>query len=98
MHRHLRESWLARHMLRLRPGGALALLSTAGTLLALLLWLEVSVTAAAMTYALTLGAVLLILRRHARAEAREAKRTHETVGNDHESAGDRRAKKIVSSR
>jgi hypothetical protein len=86
-------------VLKLSPGSALVLLSMAGTLLAAILWLEVGLTAAAITYAVTLGAAMMILHRQSRIEARAMKReqghvTSETCGTSDCAT----SKKIVSSR
>jgi hypothetical protein len=87
------------HTLKVRPGIVLMLLSAAGTMLAVLLWLKVGLTAAAITYALTLGAVQIILRGRARAEARDARHAgKEIVGNESVHAADSTTKKVASSR
>jgi len=100
MRRLLQECWRALRapLLKMSPGSALVLLSAAGTLLAAILWLEVGLAAAAITYAVTLGALLTILYRHSRAEARAMKHAHGPVANDRLSTSDRATKKIVSSR
>lgn len=97
MRRPLRQYWRARHvrMVKLSSGSALALLSVAGTMLAVLLWLEVSLTAAAITYALTLGTSLMILHRRARAEARAAKPADGIVASESRDTTDCETKKIV---
>ena len=77
------------------PGSALVLLSAAGTALAAILWLEVGLAAAAITYAITLGALLTILHRHSRAEARAMKHPPRRVANDGLSTSDHANKKIV---
>lgn len=100
MRRLLRECWRALRAppLKMSPGSALVLLSAAGTVLAAILWLEVGVAAAAITYAITLGALLTILYRHSRAEASAVKHAHGSVADDSRTTSDRATKKIVSSR
>lgn len=100
MRQLLRECWRALRapILKLSPGSALVLLSAAGTVLAAILWLEVSLAAAAATYALTLGVALTILYRHSRAEARAMKRAQDLLTSQSRGTSDRATKKIVSSR
>lgn len=85
-------------MLKMSPGSALVLLSAAGTVLAAMLWLEFGLAAAALTYAVTLGVLLMILYRHARAETRAMKREHGPLANDNRGTPDHATKKIVSPR
>jgi len=100
MRRLLQECWRALRapLLTMSPGSALVLLSAAGTVLAAILWLEVGLAAAAITYAVTLGALLTILYRHSRTEARAMKHANRPVSNDSLSTSDHATKKIVSSR
>ena len=101
MRRLLQECWRALRVpaLKLSPGSALVLLSVAGTLLAAILWLEVSLTAAAITYAVTLGAALMILHRQSRIEAGAMKREQGPVANESRGTSDcATSKKIISSR
>lgn len=70
-----------------RAGNRLVVLSVVGTTLAVLLWLAVSLTAGAIVYALTLGAVLLILRRHV-PEADVARHAQGTIGIHSETSTD----------
>jgi hypothetical protein len=100
MYRHPGEYWRALRIpvLKLRQGSALVLFSVAGTVVAALLWLKLGLAAAAMMYAVTLGAVLMILYRHSRAEAHAMKRTHGLVDNENRGTSDRETKKVISSR
>ena len=100
MRRPLQECWRALRAptLKMSPGSALVLLSAAGTVLAAMLWLEVGVAAAAITYAITLGALLMVLYRHARAEGRAMNREHGALANDSHGTPDHATKKIVSPR
>jgi hypothetical protein len=100
MRRLLPECWRALRapVLKLSPGSALVLVSVAGTLLAAILWLEVSLTAAAITYAVTLGVVLMILYGQSRMEARAMKRAKGDIASGSRGTSDCTTKKIISSR
>jgi Na+/melibiose symporter-like transporter len=96
MRRSLLSLWQAGRAVAqgLSVGGALLLLSVLGTVAAALLWLEVSLIAAILAYAVTIAVTFVVTRHLTRGERQEAR----AASGERREANGHAAKKVVSSR